>query len=505
MFSSALKNANATRAPSELHVFPDRNHEAIHGYGRCLRPPIKDNEACGWPANAARFMAGLGLLKTDDAAAAKTDRVEAKGKCSSAMFGLGANRRQRKPRPTPWAAGSSRAEDKYPNKTLCPHFAAIDPSQHAPGDVAIPLCNGYDSPWNAYVHVSTPLPISRAAGRQQARSALCTVDSGDSDLMILPWWGNTTETDLRRNGTGEFVVQAPYSLVCKQPVPDSWGKRSLLLRGPITVGPSLTFVSEFYQNIEAGYSGSDNVGNFAPGNAYTRGYGRGQSPIAFSGYEYLELDLRRGRPSVMTFSNRSGIREGYTMMSTADDCIMSVHATAVEVDDPHDPSKTYRHEFAGKGVHAYLDTGGEEFSVKTDPSFIKAKGWAACEDGNQPCNKNAPTGQGAGTVFFNTSFRLDVQGADGEASFTIEGKPLDSAWRTDDGESPSMDAGKHLENVMCGPEGFNAVSPSCVAPLLCPCRLIMRRWAQGGPTFEVQSMLVSTKEPLVGLKADDGI
>ena len=74
MLSAALKNANATRAPSELHVFPDRNHEAIHGYGRCLRPPIKDNEACGWPANAARFMTGLGLLKTDEIVTIHNDR-----------------------------------------------------------------------------------------------------------------------------------------------------------------------------------------------------------------------------------------------------------------------------------------------------------------------------------------------------------------------------------------------------------------------------------------------
>lgn len=57
----ALKGANAT--PSELHVYPDRNHDAIHGYGRCLRPQITDNEVCQWTTNAQIFMAQLGLAR----------------------------------------------------------------------------------------------------------------------------------------------------------------------------------------------------------------------------------------------------------------------------------------------------------------------------------------------------------------------------------------------------------------------------------------------------------
>eukprot|EP00316_Scyphosphaera_apsteinii_P016683 CAMPEP_0119332638 /NCGR_PEP_ID=MMETSP1333-20130426/83224_1 /TAXON_ID=418940 /ORGANISM="Scyphosphaera apsteinii, Strain RCC1455" /LENGTH=196 /DNA_ID=CAMNT_0007342507 /DNA_START=501 /DNA_END=1092 /DNA_ORIENTATION=- len=56
----ALKAANAP--PSELHVYPDRNHQAQHGYGRCLRPPIHDNEVCTWPQNAAAFLHRLGLV-----------------------------------------------------------------------------------------------------------------------------------------------------------------------------------------------------------------------------------------------------------------------------------------------------------------------------------------------------------------------------------------------------------------------------------------------------------
>ena len=56
----ALKTAGAP--PSELHVYPDRNHEAQHGYGRCLHPPIHNNEVCSWPENAAEFLRRLGIL-----------------------------------------------------------------------------------------------------------------------------------------------------------------------------------------------------------------------------------------------------------------------------------------------------------------------------------------------------------------------------------------------------------------------------------------------------------
>jgi acetyl esterase/lipase len=62
----ALKAANA--APSELHVYPDRNHDAKHGYGRCLRPPIHNNEVCTWPQNAEAFMLRLGVIANGTAA-----------------------------------------------------------------------------------------------------------------------------------------------------------------------------------------------------------------------------------------------------------------------------------------------------------------------------------------------------------------------------------------------------------------------------------------------------
>jgi hypothetical protein len=57
----ALKNANASA--SELHAYPDRDHDAIHGYGRCLRPKITNNEVCSWTTNAETFMTRLGVVK----------------------------------------------------------------------------------------------------------------------------------------------------------------------------------------------------------------------------------------------------------------------------------------------------------------------------------------------------------------------------------------------------------------------------------------------------------
>ena len=54
-----LKSVKAP--PAELHIYPDRNHEAQHGYGRCMRPPIHDNEVCSWTQNAASYLAHLGV------------------------------------------------------------------------------------------------------------------------------------------------------------------------------------------------------------------------------------------------------------------------------------------------------------------------------------------------------------------------------------------------------------------------------------------------------------
>ena len=71
-----------------------------------------------------------------------------------------------------------------------------------------------------------------------------------SDLLILPWWGNATEADLT-NDAGEYFVEPPYELLCKHPIADSWGKKSLLIRGPIAVGgeAGLHYTAEFYQNL----------------------------------------------------------------------------------------------------------------------------------------------------------------------------------------------------------------------------------------------------------------
>lgn len=245
---------------------------------------------------------------------------------------------------------------------------------------------------------------------------LSLVDTGDSDLMILPWWGKQTEADLR-GPDGSYVVEQPYELVCKFPVNDSFGIRSLLLKGPITVGTDLTFVSEFFQNIDT--QGPDNVGNFAPGNAYTHGYGVGKSPIWWSSYSFVELDLRLNRKSTMRFSNRTAIQEGYSVMATDNrTSAMAVLATAIVVDAPGNKSESYRFEFPGKGIEAVLDTGGQASALKADGGFIKAPGWVACESGTEGCNYNcvvgqghkcaAGQGQGPGSRFFNTSFRVEV-------------------------------------------------------------------------------------------------
>ena len=133
--------------------------------------------------------------------------------------------------------------------------------------------------------VTQPYPMSTLASRQgDAHTALLLVDSGDSDLMIFPSWGhpphyNQTEADLWSSELNAYVVQPPFELLCKETVADSWGKRSLLVRGPITLPGNVSFVTEFYQNLaggEDGFSGSDHVGNFAPGNAYS------ETPTQFS-------------------------------------------------------------------------------------------------------------------------------------------------------------------------------------------------------------------------------
>lgn len=131
---------------------------------------------------------------------------------------------------------------------------------------------------NSYVTVTQPHAMSPLPSRQgDTHTALLLVDSGDSDLMIFPSWGepphyNQTETDLWSSSLNAYTVKPPFELLCPEPVGDSWGKKSLLVRGPITLPNNLSFVTEFYQNLDGGvdgFSGIDHVGNFAPGNAYS--------------------------------------------------------------------------------------------------------------------------------------------------------------------------------------------------------------------------------------------
>lgn len=177
-------------------------------------------------------------------------------------------------------------DELYPNKIPCPMASRVigAPNVHELGDVVVPLCSGFESPWNNYVTVSLPKHVAPERG---PHSVLSIVDTGDSDVMIMPWWGNTTDADLRGTG-GAYRVSSPYKLVCPHPVSDSFGVRSLLLKGPATVGSDLEFVSEFFQNLDS--QGPDNVGNFGPGNAYTHGFGVGKPPIWYA-RPLLALDL----------------------------------------------------------------------------------------------------------------------------------------------------------------------------------------------------------------------
>ena len=61
---------------------------------------------------------------------------------------------------------------------------------------------------------------------------------------------NETSTDLWSDSLSAYAVQPPFELVCPEPVGDSWGVKSLLVVGPIQVGANLTFVTQFYQNLE---------------------------------------------------------------------------------------------------------------------------------------------------------------------------------------------------------------------------------------------------------------
>ena len=134
--------------------------------------------------------------------------------------------------------------------------------------------------------------------------------------------------------------------------------------------------------------------------------------------------------------------------------------------------------------------------MKTNPSFIKARGWQACGDpGVDPesCNANCPTGQGKGTLFFNTSFHITIAGdtsglppsspsSDAAeksigGTYTIDGYPLSGAWADGGQPAPNMDAGGSLTNVF-EHEGMNV----------------------GGPTFEHHTMLIETMDSKVGVK-----
>ena len=110
-----------------------------------------------------------------------------------------ASRRTRLRRSTPPVHG---LPPEYPHKIACPMASRdIDaPNVRERGDVAVPLCSGFGSPWNNYVSVSLPRNIAPGRG---PRSTLCLVDTGDSDVMILPWWGGGVISDcrLRKNSS----------------------------------------------------------------------------------------------------------------------------------------------------------------------------------------------------------------------------------------------------------------------------------------------------------------
>lgn len=92
----ALKSAKAP--PSELHVYPDRNHQAQHGYGRCMFPPIADNEVCGWTRNARVFLQRLGVAAGGNfTSAAPSSATSATGvKTKPANSGTRAEQQQHK-------------------------------------------------------------------------------------------------------------------------------------------------------------------------------------------------------------------------------------------------------------------------------------------------------------------------------------------------------------------------------------------------------------------------
>lgn len=392
-------------------------------------------------------------------------------RCAGDVVASGEPRRPPRVRRTTSRLRATDPPQDHPHKISCPMATRIisKPNVHARGDVIIPLCSGFNSPWNNYITVSLP----NLAPSRGPRSVLSLVDTGDSDLMILPWWGNTTEADLQ-GANGEFRVTPPFELVCKRPMPDSFGIQSLLIRGPITLGSDLTFVSEFYQNIAT--QGPDNVGNLAPGNAYTHGYGVGKSPIWWSGFAFAELDLRLNRRSTMRFSNRSAVQEGYHMMATDNrTSAMAVLATAIDVGALKGDKESFRQEFKGKGIEAILDTGGQATALKADGAFIETPGLSStnCTD--------CPTDQGPDAKFFNTTFRIELDSNESSLdNFTIVGSPLSSVFADGGSESPNLWVGKSLPDVFAD-FGTGAVNV-------------------GGPAFEKATMLIDIRRPRVGLK-----
>ena len=153
------------------------------------------------------------------------------------------------------------------------------------------------------------------------------------------------------------------------------------------------------------------------------------------------------------------------MMPIVNDSIMSFRAKSVTIDDPQDSTKSYKKDFPGERLVSYLDTGGQSFSLRTDPAFIKAVPWLPCGcSGDQPCNSNCDCGQGPGTLFFNTSWQIELvgepegqEGQEGQAdvpTVTVSTRRLNGAWASGGEGSPNMDTGEKLTNIFYD-EGIN--------------------------------------------------
>lgn len=64
------------------------------------------------------------------------------------------------------AADAQPPEKLYPHKIPCPMATRVidSPNTRDRGDVVVPLCSGFGSPWNNYVSVSLRAHIAKARG-----------------------------------------------------------------------------------------------------------------------------------------------------------------------------------------------------------------------------------------------------------------------------------------------------------------------------------------------------